>query len=175
MESYRTVFEVIDMRSFSNLWYWIALAVVWSSASHWVLGVPWDLVQRAMRKGGEVEKDFNDLARINVNRILYIADMSGLWLIGITCFVLSSLAVLGWYFWIEFCQAVFLFAFPLSLVGGFSIRMARKVDAENVTGEALFKKLRSHRLITQVIGMTAIFVSSIWGMYLNLSIGALGS
>ena len=24
-----TIFEVIDMRSFSNLWFWIALAVVW--------------------------------------------------------------------------------------------------------------------------------------------------
>ncbi|MCU0909379.1 MAG: component of SufBCD complex, partial [Rhodobacteraceae bacterium] len=32
MDWYLTVFEVIDMRSFSNLWYWIGLAVLWSSA-----------------------------------------------------------------------------------------------------------------------------------------------
>ncbi|MEM9756043.1 MAG: component of SufBCD complex, partial [Pseudomonadota bacterium] len=32
--------DVIDLRSFSNLWYWIVLAVFWSSASHWGLGVP---------------------------------------------------------------------------------------------------------------------------------------
>jgi hypothetical protein len=46
------VFEVIDMRSFSNLWYWIALAVLWSSTSHWVLGVPFDMIQRARRRAG---------------------------------------------------------------------------------------------------------------------------
>ncbi|KCV83706.1 hypothetical protein ATO10_03060 [Actibacterium atlanticum] len=175
VESYRTVFEVIDMRSFSNLWYWIALAVVWSSASHWVLGVPWDLVQRAMRKGGQAEADFNDITRINVNRILYIADMSGLWLIGFASFFLTSILVLGWYFWIEFCQAIFMIAFPMSLVGGLSIRTARKVDASGIQGEDLYKKLRRQRLITQVIGMISIFVTSIWGMYLNLSVGALGS
>ena len=45
----RNVFELIDMRSFSNLWFWIALAVLWSSVSHWVLGVPWDMVMRARK------------------------------------------------------------------------------------------------------------------------------
>ncbi len=44
------IFDLIDMRSFSNLWYWIALAVTWSSTSHWVLGVPFDMVLRARRK-----------------------------------------------------------------------------------------------------------------------------
>jgi len=28
------VTEVIDLRSFSNLWYWIVLAILWSSLSH---------------------------------------------------------------------------------------------------------------------------------------------
>ena len=37
MAWYQTVLELIDMRSFSSLWYWIGLAVLWSSASHWVL------------------------------------------------------------------------------------------------------------------------------------------
>jgi len=39
---YETIFELIDMRSFSNLWYWIVLSVLWSTMSHWVLGVPFD-------------------------------------------------------------------------------------------------------------------------------------
>ena len=47
LDWYQSIFELIDMRSFSNLWYWIALAVMWSTASHWVLGVPWDMVIRA--------------------------------------------------------------------------------------------------------------------------------
>ena len=48
---------------------WIALAVVWSSASHWVLGVPFDMVMRARRVGGQAEADLEDIARINVSRI----------------------------------------------------------------------------------------------------------
>ena len=80
---YENVFELIDLRSFSNLWFWIALAVVWSTASHWILGVPFDMVQRAKRHGGVAEDDLRVLLRINSARILYIADVSGLWLAAI--------------------------------------------------------------------------------------------
>lgn len=76
------IFELIDMRSFSNLWYWIILAVAWSSASHWVLGVPYDMVHRARRMGGQAQEDLEAMVRINCNRILYIGNLSGLWLIG---------------------------------------------------------------------------------------------
>ena len=66
MDWYGTVFELIDMRSFSNLWYWIALAVTWSSASHWVLGVPWDMAIRARKgQGAQAMHDFEDMVRIN--------------------------------------------------------------------------------------------------------------
>ena len=61
MDLIDTLVELIDMRSFSNLWFWIALAVVWSSASHWILGVPIDLVYRAGRIGGQAERDLEDL------------------------------------------------------------------------------------------------------------------
>ena len=77
MNWYTSLFELIDMRSFSNLWFWIALAVVWSSASHWVLGVPFDLVQRARRDQGQALTDLEDLTRINVNRVLYIGSGLG--------------------------------------------------------------------------------------------------
>ena len=49
LDWYDSVFEVIDLRSFSNLWYWIGLAVFWSSVSHWILGVPYDSIMRAKR------------------------------------------------------------------------------------------------------------------------------
>jgi hypothetical protein len=45
------VTEVIDLRSFSNLWYWIVLAILWSSLSHWTLGVPYHIVTRARLPG----------------------------------------------------------------------------------------------------------------------------
>jgi len=73
-----TVFELINMRSFSNLWYWIVLAVVWSSAGQRVLGVPWDMVIRARKtEDGEALADFSEMVRINVNRRLRMMHESG--------------------------------------------------------------------------------------------------
>lgn len=174
MDWYSSLVELIDMRSFSNLWFWIALAVVWSSASHWVLGVPFDMIQRARRQGGQAEADLEDLARINVNRLLYIGRVSGLWLLAIMCFLLTALALLGFVYRVEFAQAVFLLAFPMSMVGALSLSTARLIESEGANGELLRRRLTRCRLYTQMIGTVSIFVTALWGMYQNLSIGVLG-
>ena len=82
MDLIETIFELIDMRSFSNLWFWIVLAVLWSSTSHWVLGVPWDMVQRARSGDEQGVIDLHDMVRINSNRLLYIARETGMLLPG---------------------------------------------------------------------------------------------
>ena len=174
MDWYATVFEVIDMRSFSNLWYWIGLAVLWSTASHWVLGVPYDLIQRAKRNGGQAEQDLADLVRINCNRMLYIGRISGLWVLALTCAGISALFVLGYWFQIEFAQALFFFAFPLSIVALVSVSTARLIVDEQSTGEQLHKRLNRQRIYTQVIGMISVFITALWGMFQNLAIGPLG-
>lgn len=167
LDWHNTVFELIDMRSFSNLWFWVALAVMWSTASHWVLGVPYDMVLRARRSGGQSEIDLEDMVRINSNRLLFIGRVSGLWLLALVCFVLTALAIVGFSFEIEFAQAVFLLMFPMSLVGLMSLSTAAKIQAEEASGELLRKRLAKHRIWVQVIGMVSIFVTSIWGMYQN--------
>ncbi|MEP5731843.1 MAG: component of SufBCD complex [Sulfitobacter sp.] len=174
MDWYQTLFELIDMRSFSNLWFWIVLAVVWSTASHWVLGVPFDMVLRAKRHGDQAEIDLEDMVRINVNRLLYIGQVSGLWLAGFACFFLTMLVLMGFVYEVEFAQAVFLLAFPLSMVGAISLSTARLIQADNQGGELLFKRLHRHRLYTQIIGMISIFVTALWGMYQNVNLGPLG-
>jgi len=171
---YSSIFELIDMRSFSNLWFWIALAVVWSSASHWVLGVPFDMVVRARRVGGQAAIDLQDITRVNVNRVLYVAEVSGIWILGFACFTLTTLAVLGFYYWVEFAQAVFLIGFPMSLVGLINLATARRIRWEALQGEDLAKRLTRCRVYTQIIGMISIFVTALFGMYQNLSIGVLG-
>jgi hypothetical protein len=170
----QTIRELIDLRSFSNLWYWIALAVTWSTASHWILGVPIDMVHRARKHGGQPAQDLEDIARVHVNRRLYILRVSGVWVLGFACFSLSGLAVLGFGFGIEFAQAVFLLAFPLSLVSLITLNTARKIERDESRGEALYKRLTACRFQIQLVGMLSIFVTALWGMYQNLSIGALG-
>jgi hypothetical protein len=170
---YDTVFEVIDLRSFSNLWFWIAVAVLWSSASHWVVGVPWDLVQRARRAGGEAEADVMALVGIYTRRILFVARVSGLWLVGLTAFLLTGLALLGFLYAVEFAQALLLLAAPMTLVGALTLRTARRLAEEQPEPEMLYRRLLRHRMAVQGIGMVAIFVTAVWGMWQNMNIGVL--
>ncbi len=171
MDIYLQIFELIDMRSFSNLWFWIMLAVIWSTTSHWVLGVPWDMITLAKRKTEErqIILDVEVMARINARRISHIAAESGLLMAGFGCFILTMLVLLGFVYDHEFSQALFLLGFPMSLVGLVSVATSRSILREELEGEALFKMLSRHRVITQVIGVVSIFVTGLWGMLQNMS------
>jgi hypothetical protein len=173
------IFDLIDMRSFSNLWYWIALAVTWSSASHWVLGVPFDLVLRARRRGGAAADDLRELLRINVARLLLIGREGGLALTMIVSFLLSALIMLGFGYGVEFCQAVALIVTPLALVGVLSLRAAHRFErlltsGEDLTTEAIIAALSRHRFWVQVVGMCAITVTAFWGMLQNFNLSVFG-
>jgi hypothetical protein len=173
VEIFDTVFEIIDMRSFSNLWYWIALAVLWSSTSHWVLGVPHDMIQRARREGGQAEQDLEDLVRINSSRLLAIVDQGGLIAVALGFFWLTGLGTLAFYYDVEFAAAVFLLLAPMTLVIWLSIRACRKIAAGENSGEALHRRLILHRRLTQVIGMVAIFCTAMYGTWQNVNISIL--
>ena len=153
------------------MWYWIALAVLWSSTAHYGLGVPFDLVQRAKRKGGQYETDLEELVRINCNRVLLIGSISGLWIVGFTCFFLTALFGLGFFYRVEFAQAVFLMVFPLAIVWAMSLSLARLIVDQQISGEDLNRKLTRHRLYIQLVGIVAIFITAMWGMYQNLTLG----
>ena len=174
MDWYTSIFELIDMRSFSNLWFWIVLAVMWSTASHWVMGVPYDLVVRARRVGGQVEIDLLDIVRITTNRLLYLLEMSGVIMLALVCFVFTGMATMGFYYGVEFAQALFLLMFPMAIVTLINIVHARRLRQHELTMDRVAKTLSRCRLYTQIIGMISILVTSLWGMYQNLSIGVLG-
>lgn len=148
--------------------------MVWSSASHYVLGVPYDVIQRARRQGGQSLEDMEDLVRINVNRMLYIMQVSGIWLLGLVAFFLSGLGTLAFWYQMEFAQAVLLIAAPMTLVGWMGLRLANRLAQQEPRGEALFKPLIRHRFWTQVVGMVSIFVTAMFGMFQNLVVALPG-
>jgi len=166
---YELIFVLIDLRSFSNLWYWIGLAVVWSSASHWVIGVPFDMIGRARRHGGTAAEDLATLARINSGRLLYISRAAGAWVIGTVCFVLTLLGLLAVFYGVELAQAVLLLFAPMVLVGYLSLRTALRIETEAPVGDALIRRLVRHRFAVQLIAMVSIFVTALFGMYQNLA------
>lgn len=165
------VTQVIDLRSFSNLWYWMVLAILWSTLSHWVLGIPHDMIQRARRGDEESLHDLRILAEIHSRRVRKLADLSGILMVAASAFVLSALAVLGWVYGIEFCQAILLLILPLLLVTALSIHTAHSLIETGF--ENLPNRLRLHRLMVQGMGVIFIFLTAFWGMYVNLSVSRL--
>lgn len=170
MDWNNAILHVINLRSFSSLWYWIVVAVMWSTVSHWVLGVPYDLIQRAKKHGGQADIDLTDLVRINVNRQLSTAAVAGVWLVGLLFFVLTGLATLGFVYHMELAQAILLLVLPMSFVAAFTLSTSRYIAATNPQGETLYAILLRHRLWTQIIGMIAIFVTALYGMFHNLAV-----
>ena len=166
------LFRLIETNSFSSIWFWLLVAITWSSASHWVLGVPFDLVQKAYREGGELEDRVHTLLRINVARMEYIQKVAGMIMIGFTSFMLTVFAVLGFYYWIEFFQAMFMLTFPLMLVGLINIYMSHRLDEQLPSGQELFRMFRRTRLMIMFIGLVSIFVTSLWGMYHVISVSS---
>jgi hypothetical protein len=110
------------------------------------------------------------MVRINVNRVLYISDVAGVFLLAIWAFLLTALVVLAFWYDVEFAQAVVLIALPMTLVFWLTVRLARRLVRDHLEGEALARCLVRQRLWTQVIGMIAIFVTAMFGMYQNLAV-----
>ncbi|MEM7641033.1 MAG: component of SufBCD complex [Pseudomonadota bacterium] len=168
----QTALEVIDLRSFSNLWFWIALAVMWSSACHWVIGVPFDMVRRAS-KGHETSlQDMHALANIQARRLLYIGDATGTVSTVFTFFSVTVLVLLGFLYDIEFAQAILFLFLPMMIVASLSFRTARKV--EGLDAYDLGNLLAKHRRSVQMVGVVSIFATSMWGMWVNLNQSVLG-
>lgn len=147
------------------------LAVLWSSLSHWVLGIPHHIVQRARRGDAQSAQDLAVLAEINVRRILDFAALSGTLMVGMSCFVVTSLVILGWVYWVEFAQAVVLLLVPLILVTALSVHTARRLHQRGFVD--LERVLRRHRLHVQLMGIVMIFITSFWGMYTNVTVSPL--
>ncbi|MFC3061433.1 component of SufBCD complex [Paenirhodobacter populi] len=161
------ILDLIDMRSFSSLWYWIAVVVTWSMASHRVLGVPWDAVLRARRRGGAAADDFVALTRLNLRRLSALGRESGVGLTVAASGLATALIVLGFGYGFELAQALAFLVLPRMAVAGLSLRRAARLErvAEaGITPSDLVAALMRHRLLVQAIGFVSLAVTALWGM-----------
>lgn len=163
------IFQLIDLHTFSNVWFWLAVAVTWSTVSHWIIGVPFDMIFRARRQGGQAVTDLEMLVDINVRRLQTITDLAGIWITGFVCFALSSLATMGFYYGFELAQGFFCLCFPLTFVGMLNMRQSKRYAVNPPRGEALARDLLKLRFWIQVVAVVSIFFTAMYGMYHNLS------
>lgn len=174
LELYSIIVSAIDLRSFSNIWFWIALAALWSNVTHYILGVPFDMVLRARRLGAWAMEDLEAFTDAQARRrVLYLRG-SGVWLTGFWAAILTILLILAVGYKFELAQALSLMCVPLTLVGIISMRFAVVHDAAPLRGEALVRSLLNHRLLVQALGLLAIFATTMWGMWYNLALRPFG-
>lgn len=174
VDFYSTVFSTIDLRSFSNIWFWIAVAVGWSNVTHFIIGVPFDMVVRARRNGGSALADLEVLAGIQARRRMQIMRSSGIWVVAFWAMVLSALAVLGFGYGAELAQAITLLLLPMTLAAAIGLGLSAKLERAPLTGTALTRKLTMHRFGIQALGLLAILITTMWGTWHNLSIPPIG-
>jgi hypothetical protein len=167
------IFELIGLRSFSSIWFWFVLAGLWSLATHSVLSVPHDIIAKA-NKSETTMAHFQTLTDLAVARRLTAMSEGGAILIGVGCFCLTVLALLGFGYGLELAQAVFLLVAPLVLVWVLGVLLARKITSQALLGQARQKVMLRHRRLKQLIATLAIFVTAMWGMYQNMVHSVLG-
>lgn len=169
------IFGLIDMRSFSSVWFWIVLALFWSSTTQIILGAPHDLIVRA-RKGTDPQniEDLHTLVSIHVRRSLTLMRRAGHWIVAFTATILTLIFVLAFFYRVEFAQAVFLLLMPMTLVRLLSLRLALRIERENLREARLCRALLSHRFWMQMLGMLSIFTAALWGMLQVMSHSVLG-
>ncbi|MBT9383287.1 component of SufBCD complex [Pseudooceanicola sp. CBS1P-1] len=168
------ILALLDLRSFSNLWFWIVLAGIWTFAGSLLVGVPHALAAEAQAEGSAAERDLHDLVRIRAIRAETLVERQGVWFAGLGTFLLTVLALLGFLYDVEFGQAAFLILFPLSLCWLMSLQSFRRMGRERPDTAGLLLRLRRLRVSIQAVGLIAVLATSAWGMYVNALHGILG-
>lgn len=168
------VIDLIDMRSFTSVWFWIVVAVYWSLISQSVLGAPYDLLLQAARAEPEAEGDLNKLVAIHARRKLAFTRRAGHWVVGVGATILTLIVILASSYRLEFAQALLFLAVPMTLVRGLELRLCFRLERENPHSTGLARILLRHRFQVQLLGLIAIFVTAVWGMIHALSRSMLG-
>lgn len=160
------IFDLIDFRSFSNLWYWIALSASSGPApaiGSWACPTTWSGAPGA--KGGEALETLETLVRINTGRMLFHSREYGVGMVGFLAFLVTTL-ILGRALPSEFALAFLLIVLPLaarlSLAAGLPEDRGRRGAGRGAAAPAF-----RHRVSIQALGLAAIFVAAMVGMYVN--------
>ena len=169
-----SILQLIDMRSFSSVWFWIVVALFWSAVTQTILGASYDVIVRARKSGGQALADLQTLVDIHVRRSLTVMRRVGHWIVGFVSASLALLFMLAFVYRLELAQAVFLLMLPLTIIRLMNLRMAFRIEREHIHGERLIRVLLRHRLSIQFLGVITIFATAVWGMLRVMSASVLG-
>lgn len=171
MDVYHFILRLIDLRSFSSLWYWIALIAVWIWSDRWVLSIPADLIFRARKQGvdGQATQDVERLTEIYARRALELHHQRNVWRMAWQWALATCITLLAVVYRVELAQGVLLLVGPWWLTRYFGQRLAVKLAQVELLALDVPRILMWHRFKMQMIGMLAIFVTVLFGLIHNVT------
>ena len=168
--------ELMHLVSFWTIWFWVTHAVAWSLASHFTLGVPYDMVVQANREKddeGPWSRHCEALILAQVYRFMTYYRRAGVLLAGVSAFILAALLTIAIQVDLELAWAAFSIMGPLTLIYIFSIRAAARMEAQELRGQPLRDALRRQRFWNQIIGLLGIVMAvalAIWQTVKTMSL-----
>lgn len=173
------ILAMLDSRSISTIWFWILLLTVWNLVTRNVLGVP-PLVYRSVPRHDPAAPDspealtLLDWLSLTVPR-WRIDRVTGLILLGIGCFLGSSLILLGFGYGLEMAQALVFLLAPVVLYYSLGLRLARRLrailsaaHAHNITpnhaASLAARDMKWHALMMSVAMVLGVVVTTFWGV-----------
>ena len=152
--------DLIDFATFSSVWYWIFIALAWSSRSHWTIGIPFDAVIRAEKRGGTWESDLDAMAHAMSARFALFMGRGGPWIIGVATFVVTGLIATGIATRNEMVLGIAAFAVPMILAEAGDVRLALRIHATGLRGYDLRRALVWRRFLNQVTGLVSLLLAA---------------
>ncbi|QBX35264.1 hypothetical protein E4191_11585 [Paracoccus liaowanqingii] len=179
MPQFDSLIGLLDSRSFTTIWYWLALIGMWSAAGRTVLGVPSEVLARARSAQGEGEGQGPAVITLLdwLSLVLprwRLGPREGAVFLGVTSFLMTSLIVLGFVFWLELAQALVLLLVPFWMLFWMRVRLARRLfpliaaaqDGGAPVAEAALGVSRAmtwHRRWVTVLSMVSVALAALWG------------
>nr|WP_162623866.1 hypothetical protein [Paracoccus saliphilus] len=179
MPQVNSLIGLLDSRSFMTIWYWLALVGMWSATGRSVLGVPTEVLTRARtaQAAGQAEGAAVILLLDWLSLVLprwRLGTREGALFLAVTSFLLTSLAVLGFVFWLELAQAMLLLLLPFWLLFWMRIRLARRLvplveaaqddrmELSQAAARVAHLMVRHRRWVT-LMSMVAVALTVLWG------------
>lgn len=178
------VISLLDSRSFSTIWFWLILIGMWSVTGRNVLGIPAEVLTRARsaQRAGDPEGaavvTLLDWLSLSLPR-WRVSPREGAIFLGVTTFLLTSLAILGFGYGLEMAQALTLLLAPFAMLFWMRVLLARRLGPILVAGQLgerpvsgvgaeAVRQMLVHRRLVSGLSIAAVAVTALWGTLWSL-------
>ncbi|RNF34208.1 hypothetical protein [Paracoccus methylarcula] len=177
------IISFLDSRSFGTIWYWLVVIGMWSVSGRNIIGVPVEIVIRARRAMSRDEMDGSALVSLLDWLSLtlprwQLGRREGAIFLGVTVFLVTSLAGLGFGHDLEMAQALTLLLLPFLILFWMRVRLAYRLtpllqneeadqQLETIAREAIRRMIWHRRLVT-LLSILAVAITALWGVLWSL-------